>query len=116
MSRKIYTTLARGEKNFAPPQNKQVKKLPANFKGKKSGRIVRACLVEKITSFSVTDSKTNDIFNIRYEKGAILVYNKTKLIKGTTSSYRISNKDGILKLTDIRTRSGVSSLRRGSGR
>ena len=70
--------------------------------------------MEKLTSFSVTDSKTKEVFNIRYEKGAILVYNKTKLIKGTTSSYRISNNDGILKLTDIRTRSGVSSLPEGS--
>ena len=57
VSRKIYTTLARGEKNFSPPQNKQVKKLPANFKGKISGRIVRACLVEKLTSFSVTEEE-----------------------------------------------------------
>lgn len=114
VSRKIYTTLARGEKNFSPPQTTPIKTLPANFKGKKSGRIVRACLAEKITSFSVTDSKTKEILNIRYEKGAILVYNKTKLIKGTTSSHRIFNKDGILRLTDIRTRSGVSNLTEGS--
>lgn len=109
-----YSTMARGESSFSPLPSKPVKTLPSNFKGKKSGRIVRACLVEKLTSFSVTDSKTKEIFNIRYEKGAILVYNKTKLIKGTTSSYRISNKDGILRLTDIRTRSGVSTLTEGS--
>ena len=114
VSQKKYTTMARGEKNFSPPPAKNPKTLPANFAGKKSGRIVRACLAEKITSFSVTDSKTKEVFNLRYEKGAILVYNKTKLIKGTTSSCLIPNKNGILKLTDIRTRSGASSLSEGS--
>jgi SpoIID/LytB domain protein len=108
-ARGIYTTMARGEGYFSPPPVKPVKTLPANFKGKKSGRIVRACLAEKITSFNVNISQTNEVLNINYEKGAILVYNKGKLIKGTTSSYRISNKDGILKLTDIRTRSGAST-------
>ena len=103
-----YSTMARGEKNFAPPQVKPVKTLLANFKGKKSGRIVRACLAEKITSFTVTLSETNEVFNIRYEKGQILVYNKTKLIKGTGSPYKLSNKNGTVKLTDIRTRSGIS--------
>ncbi|MBO7430626.1 MAG: SpoIID/LytB domain-containing protein [Spirochaetia bacterium] len=112
-----YSTMARGESSFFPPQAKPVKTLPDNFKGKKSGRIVRACLAEKITSFSVTLSQTNEVFNIRYEKGAVLVYNKTKLIKGLTSSYKILNKNGngTLKLTDIRTRSGISgSISNGS--
>ena len=115
VSRGNYSTMARGESSFSPPPAKNAKTLPANFKGKKSGRIVRACLAEKITSFNVTVSQTKEVFNINYEKGAILVYNQGKLIKGTTSSYRISNKNGTIKLTDIRTRSGVSgSLPTGS--
>ena len=115
VARGNYTTMARGEGYFSPPPVKPVKTLPANFKGKKSGRIVRACLAEKITSFNLTVNKTGEVFNINYEKGAILVYKQGKLIKGTTSSYRISNKDGIIKLTDIRTKSGPSgSLPTGS--
>ena len=115
VARKKYSTMYRGTNYFVPPQVKPVKTLPANFKGKKSGRIVRACLAEKITSFTVNFSQTNEVLNINYEKGAILIYNQGKLIKGTTSSYKLSNKDGILKLTDIRTRSGASgSLSSGS--
>lgn len=110
VSRKKYTTMARGEGYFTPPPVKPIKTLPANFQGKKSGRIVRACLAEKITSFNVTLSETKEVFNINYEKGAILVYTKGKLVKGTQNSYKISNKNGkgTLKLTDIRTRSGAS--------
>ena len=110
VSRKIYTTMARGEGYFTPPPVKPVKTLPANFKGKKSGRIVRACLAEKITSFNVTLSETGEVFNVNYENSTISVYNKGKLVKSVKNSYRFSNKNGkgTIKLTDIRTRSGYS--------
>ena len=105
----MYSTMARGEKSFMPPPVKPLKTLPADFKVKKSGRIVRACLAEGVSSFSITTSKTNDIFNVNYEKGTILVYNKNKLIKGASSSYRFSNTDGTIKFIGIRTKPGVKS-------
>ncbi len=110
VSRKKYTTMARGEGSFTPPPVKPVKTLPANFKVKKSGRIVRACLAEKIISFNVTLSETKEVFNVNYENSTISVYNHGKLIKSVKNSYKFSNKNGkgTIKLTDIRTRSGAS--------
>ena len=109
--KKKYSTMARGDGYFSPPPVKPSKSLPANFTGKKSGRIVRACLAEHITSFKATLSQTGEVLNINYENSSISVYNQGKLIKSVKNSYRLSNKNGkgTIKLTEIRTRSGAST-------
>ena len=111
VSRGKYSTMARGDGHFSPPPVKPVKTLPANFVGKKSGRIVRACLAEHITSFKATLSQTKEVLNVNFENSTISVYNQGKLIKSVKNSYKISNKNGkgTIKLTDIRTRSGAST-------
>ena len=100
-----YTTLSKGDSTFAPPQFKKAKVLPADFVGKKSGRIVRACLGEGVTSVTVTLSSTNEVFDIYYENGSIYINNKSKLVENNGKSYRITNKNGkgTVKLSNIKT-------------
>ena len=99
-----YTPKAKGTGYYVTPAGTKTKTLPANFTGKKSGKIVRACLAEGIRSFNVTDSQTKEVLNIKYEKNAICVYSNNKLVKSLSNSYRISNKssNGTLKLTGIK--------------
>lgn len=103
-----YTTMARGSSYFSPTPAKPLKTLPADFKSRKSGKNVRACLGEGIISVTATITKNNKVFNIKYEKNTISIYDNNKLLKNSKSSYHIESQGGTIKLSGIKARSGYS--------
>lgn len=100
-----YTPAAAASNSFSPPKAPR-KILPADFAGKKSGKIVRACLGEGILSVTVTLSSTGEKIDISCQNDKVLLLKNGRVTDRKNSGYKIfcEGNKGTVALSNIITR------------